>query len=374
MRIRLFGQRNILGMGVHFSAFATGLRSMRILGTVVEEFDALDTAALAKAHSTSKSSDINIWFFPLPAMSAFAGTRIIWAIFEADVLPDKFIRELSSAHAVWVPSEWGRRVLIDNGLPAGLVDVIPEGVSASAFHPFIRTDVSTAAANFYFLAVGKYEQRKGYEALLEGFRQAFGANPAVRLMIKGDFFLKRDEKKIALEKLVSSMGISNVHLLWGSWSPELVFGLYNKADCFVFPSRAEGWGLPLIEAIASGLPVISTYYSGHTEYLSQIRGGFREIDFDLTPITDPEFLGYWGGQPEGRVPSWAAPSAESVAYHMTRVVENRVAERGRAFENSLKIRSQFDWQVMLDRALASLIRRGLMHPQVGFNGAPFNDI
>jgi hypothetical protein len=51
-----------------------------------------------------------------------------------------------------------------------------------------------------------------------------------------------------------------------------------------------------------------------------------------------------------------------------------VAERGRAFENSLKIRSQFDWQVMLDRALASLIRRGLMRPQVGFNGAPFNDI
>lgn len=374
MRIRLYGQRNVLGGGIHFSAFATGLRSMNVVGSVVEEVDALNPVALANARTTSRTTDINIWFIPIPAMHAFAGATIIWAIFESDVLPSKFIRDLASAHVIWVPSAWGRDVLVRNGLLPQQIDVVPEGVSASTYHPFLRGDRSARDDIFYFLALGKYEQRKGYESLLAGFKQAFEGNPAVRLIIKGDFFLKSEEKRVALQRLVSATGVRNVSLLWGNWSSELIFGLYNKADCFVFPSRAEGWGLPLIEAIASGLPVISTYYSGHTEYLSRIRGRFREIDFQLEPIADREYLQYWDDMPPGRPPHWAAPSAESVAYHMTRVLENRSEERSAALQNSLEIRTSFNWQGMLDKALHCLVRRGLVKLHVEFTGAPFNDL
>ena len=42
------------------------------------------------------------------------------------------------------------------------------------------------------------------------------------------------------------MGLSNVQMLWGEFNPDMLFALYNHADAFVFPSRAEGWGLPQI--------------------------------------------------------------------------------------------------------------------------------
>lgn len=374
MKIRLFGQRNILGMGVHFSAFASGLKSMRAIGTIVEEFDILNPDAVQSARASSRKDDVNIWFFGHELMTSFSGRNVAWAIFETDVLPLNYVRSFAGADAVWVPSAWARDVLIGNGLPASMVDIVPEGVNGSDYHPFLRERRTNPTGVFNFLAVGKYEARKGYEALLEGFGKAFRGDPTVRLIIKGDYFLKHGQKKIALETLVNSSGLRNVLLVWGSWNSDMLFGLYNKADCFVFPSRAEGWGLPLIEAIACGLPIVATYYSGHTEYLSKIRGNFREIDYTLEAVRDQEFLGYWKNMPPGREPKWAEPSADSIAYQMQRVREGYQDEQQRALQNSARIRSEFDWQTMVDLAMDALSRRRLLELKMVFPGAPFNEL
>ena len=45
--------------------------------------------------------------------------------------------------------------------------------------------------------------------------------------------------------------------------------LYRSADCFVLPTRGEGWGLPILEAMACGLPVIATDWSAHTDFMNQ---------------------------------------------------------------------------------------------------------
>ena len=104
------------------------------------------------------------------------------------------------------------------------------------------------------------------------------------------------------------LGLRNVVPISGALSTSDMALLYNNYDALIFPSRAEGWGLPLIEAIACGLPVISTYYSGHAEYLSAIDGQFVRLDHQLQPINCPEFLQHWkaGGQ-------WAVASPDEIA-------------------------------------------------------------
>jgi glycosyltransferase involved in cell wall biosynthesis len=54
--------------------------------------------------------------------------------------------------------------------------------------------------------------------------------------------------------------------------------LYRACDVFVLPTRAEGWGLPLIEAVAAGLPIITTMHSGHTEFLQHVTDSVLPVD------------------------------------------------------------------------------------------------
>jgi glycosyltransferase involved in cell wall biosynthesis len=134
--------------------------------------------------------------------------------------------------------------------------------------------------------------------------------------------------------------------------------LYNNYDAMVFPSRAEGWGLPLIEAIACGLPVISTYYSGHTEYLSAINGQFVRLDHQLHPITCCEFLRHWksGGQ-------WAVSSAEEIAAKLVFLKENYGSFQKQAMAASQTIRDHFSWRHAAEQAVSSLRSAGFFQWQ-----------
>ena len=369
MKIRLLGQRNALGGGVHFAEFANELKSLRLLGSVVEEVDAAQLPALEDAVRRSTPEDINIWFWRHPAVSFIKGVRVLWAIFESDRLPADYVAYLrDNAHVGWVPSEWGKGVLVEAGIDPAIIDVVPEGVNPRNYHPFLRPKREPGAKPFRFLSVGKFEERKAYRALLEAFKQAFDNDPDVQLILKADYFLKFEQKKAELEALVRSMGLSNVQMLWGEFNPDMLFALYNHADAFVFPSRAEGWGLPLIEAMATGLPVITTFYSGHTEFLRRVEDSILKVDYDLEVIDDPEFHGYWPQLRETGA-RWAAPRVQSIADNMRRVVAERASYEAAGLRVSHAVRLGFAWQQAAEHAYSLLRQRGLASVSVNFGGA-----
>ena len=367
MKIRLLGQRNALGGGVHFAEFANELKSLRLLGSVVEEVDAAQLPALENAVRQSTPEDVNIWFWRHPAVSYIKGTRVLWAIFESDRLPADYVAYLrDNAHVVWVPSEWGKGVLVEAGINPAIIDVVPEGVNPRNYHPFLRAKRDPGAKPFRFLSVGKYEERKAYRALLEGFAHAFGNNSDVQLILKADYFLKFEQKKAELEALVRSMGLSNVQMLWGEFNPDMLFALYNHADAFVFPSRAEGWGLPLIEAMATGLPVITTFYSGHTEFLRHVESSILKVDYDLEVINDPEFHGYW---PQLRVTGarWAAPRVESIAKNMIEMISNYQEFTRQGIYSAETLSRLVSWEAAVCVALSCLRRREIFRSAVRFD-------
>src|SRR5207247_1086784 len=78
-----------------------------------------------------------------------------------------------------------------------------------------------------------------------------------------------DVKKeiVALELPVDRPAIAL--LLNHQYPPHALAALYRSADCFVLPSRGEGWGMPLLEAMACGLPVIATDWSGPRDFLKE---------------------------------------------------------------------------------------------------------
>ena len=200
---------------------------------------------------------------------------------------------------------------------------------------------------------GKKETRKGFDELLEGFKIAFGSDATTELHLKADYFwggqAEAKAKQDELAHQIDDLGLTNVASISSALSTSDMALLYNNYDAMIFPSRAEGWGLPLIEAIACGLPVISTYHSGHTEYLAAIDGQFVRLDHQLHPITCPEFLQHWksGGQ-------WAVASPAEIAAKLVFLKEHYSSFQKHAMTASQTIRDHFSWRHAAEQAVGSL--------------------
>lgn len=366
MRIRFFGQQNILGGGLFFSEFLRAARELSVVGAWIEAIDPDSPEQLKKAIDSSRSDDLNVWFWAHHGLSRVRGVNVVWAIFESTRLPGEYVDFIGrNSTLIWVPSEWGRGVLVANGLDGDRIDVVPEGVCNRTFHPFLREPRPPRPSPFRFLAIGKFEERKGLRQLIEAFGNTFAPDDAVELHIKADYFLDHERKRAAMEALVAESGTPNIKLLFGAFSKQDMLALYCLADAFVFPSRAEGWGLPLIEAMACGVPSIATFHSGQTEYLLPVRDDLLLIEHVLEPITDPDFVRWWPSS-EGDHGLWACPDPASFARCLQGMVANYPAMMIKASQASEVIRKRFDWSQSVTRAFRSLGTRGLIRTHIKF--------
>ena len=135
MKIRLIGQRNQYGIGVHYSNFADALKRLSYLGDLVEEVDCDNQDDVWSAARHSQPEDINISFVSMPIQGHYKGANIQWVVFESTRVPPTIMSTMLAADQVWVPSEWGRQVLIENGADTDRCHVMPEGVDSSKYHP-----------------------------------------------------------------------------------------------------------------------------------------------------------------------------------------------------------------------------------------------
>jgi len=126
------------------------------------------------------------------------------------------------------------------------------------------------SGNPIYLTVGGIEPRKNSIALLQAFAQTLTYFPQAQLVIAGgatlfDYQDYRDRFFAEVDRL----GIGKSLVLPGVIAEADLPLLYHAADAFVFPSLKEGWGLVVLEAIASGLPVITSRQPPFTEFLSE---------------------------------------------------------------------------------------------------------
>ena len=351
MKIYLFGQRNNLGGGTHFGGFVDAMKSLAVIGERVEEVE-VSGKKISPVFSQIQPGDVSVFFFPTLSEQFVKGTIVKWGIFETDSLPDEYISYLKRSHLIWVPSQWAKTVLISHGLDGDHIHIVHEGVNPDIYHPYCRPKSSTSKS-FRFFMCGKKETRKGFDELLAGFKIAFGGDKTTELYLKADYFwvgqTQSDAKQDELSRQIDRLGLTNVVPVSGALSTSDMALLYNSYDAMIFPSRAEGWGLPLIEAIACGLPVISTFYSGHGEYLNAIEGQFVRLDHQLQPISCPEFLQHWraGGQ-------WAVVSPEEIASKLVFLKENYNSFQQHAMTASQTIRDHFSWRHAAEQAVGSL--------------------
>lgn len=185
------------------------------------------------------------------------------------LLARRMKREYETADYITVLSDFARQSFVSAGTPANRVLQTPLGVNQERFKPAQRRDDI-----FRVLYVGRIELLKGIQYLLKAFQDA--NLPNAELCLVGPVM---PEMKPVLERFTSpSIRIT------GAVSREDLVEIYQQGDVFVFPTTNDAFGLVLIEAMASGLPIIATPNSVAPEAIDHGVEGY------LVPIRSPEAI------------------------------------------------------------------------------------
>ena len=270
--------------------------------------------------------------------------KIGYTMLEVDGFPPEWVRQANRMDEVWVPSAFNREGFLRCGLRRP-VHVMPLGVDAHYFHPAIVAHPNPAG-EFVFLSVFEWGERKEPWLLLKTFNDVFTASEPVRLVCKimnRDPSIKLKEEIRQLELRASGGKISYLFNL--EFPHQQLGSLYRSADCFVAASRGEGWDMPLMEAMACGVPAIATDWGAHTEFVHEGIGYPLRIQGTVPAVAKcPYYAGF----------SWADPDSEHLRHLLRHVYENRDQARSRGLAAAREIAQRWTWPQAARRIVARL--------------------
>ena len=190
-----------------------------------------------------------------------SGSLVVIQPWEYGALPKAWVDAAKNVDEFWVPSPLVRHMYLDSGIAPEKVRVVPNGVDSKKFRPGVRPLSLKTRKKFKFLFVGGTIFRKGPDILLEAYAKTFTAADDVCLVIKdfgGDSFYQGQTAEVAIRAFQQKPSAPEILYLKDSISSEAMPSLYTACDCLVLPYRGEGFGMPVLEAMACGLPVIVT--------------------------------------------------------------------------------------------------------------------
>lgn len=256
---------------------------------------------------------------------------IFSTVWETTRLPPYYVEHIARADQVWVPTAWGRELFIGSGMDASRIRVVPEGVDATRFVPSSRPRERRV---FRFLSVGKWEERKGAADLVSTFLREFHPDEPVELVMHAHhpFYPNRDVRELVADAMRAEGREGARVVVSDPVDFDGLVRLMQSSDAFVLPTRAEAWGLPMLEAMACGLPCIVTDYGGHrafanarNSYLIDVQG--MEYAYDAVDFSHRSAFG-----------RWARPDLDHLARLMRHVVRHPKEARkkgGRARHDAL---------------------------------------
>lgn len=211
-----------------------------------------------------------------------AEIKLAYVAWEESVYPKHFVKECNKQlHGILVTSEHVRRVLRDSGIKLPM-KVVNLGVKWND-HPNKKYQVKTKK-QFKFLHISSAHYRKGVDILLKAYFEQFTQEDDVCLVLK--LF---PNPHVRVRELIAELKQENSPEVELIEDPDLtddeIYSLYYQCDSVVLPSRAEGFGIPMAEAMHAKLPLITTGYSGHMDFCSE--DNCFLVDFDIVRSESP---------------------------------------------------------------------------------------
>jgi glycosyltransferase involved in cell wall biosynthesis len=211
---------------------------------------------------------------------------------ETDKIPDIWVQHLNRMDLVLVPCS----VNLDAVRKSGVIVPVEKVHYATDVEkykkgakPYILPGMDT---HFKFLSIFQFSKKKAFDALLKAYLTEFNADDDVCLMVKTYFGPKDTQEHFnkiagliqAMKELLRLKSYPKIHLIHGLMSHEDIDRLYATGDCYVLPSRGEGWGVPHLDALGHGLQAIATKGTGPEEFINPACGWL--VESHDSPVLD----------------------------------------------------------------------------------------
>ncbi len=301
-----------------------------------------------------------------------AQANVMRTMFETDSIPADWVGRLNQMDEVWVPASFNRETFTRAGVSVP-VEVVPGGVDGSLFRPGLRPLRVHGVRGTVFLSIFEWSYRKGWDVILSAWAAAFGPDDDASLVLRtapheGSCFDPNERIDAFLESIGKSRrDVAPIIVLDRPLSLTDLPRLYAAADVYVSASRGEGWGRPMIEAMACRLPTVATRWSGNLEFMDDENSVLLDIE-GLRAIDGRAEFAFYRGH------SWAEPSVEHLVEVMTRLeadaeYRTRIGARARA-----DVERKWQWQqvsgVLAERIDALAERTGMRRTGVFSPASP----
>jgi glycosyltransferase involved in cell wall biosynthesis len=253
------------------------------------------------------------------------------------------------------PSRWSAQGFYNCGFKSEQVAVVPHGVDTGTFRaadPLVRAGtrakLPVACDAFVFLAIGgAMTGNKGIDVLLRAFAEVCRRHPEARLVLKGADALYKSKGLLGArinELSTAERDRVRERLIYfgGSFPHRDMARLYQAADVYVSPYRAEGFNMPVLEAAACGLPVICTRGGSTEDFVTD--GFTRRIDSTRVAV-----------QIEGREATRLEPNLEHLAALMSSAIEDHAWRSHAAQAGPEHVRAHYTWDLIVQKLVRELL-------------------
>lgn len=261
------------GLGIASREYVKALKGLGVRTTV--------GGTGRRAKSASKKRKVLIYHYVPHTLNVrkerkHFDTIIVNTVWETTRIQKRWVGPINQADAVCVPSQQNKRALRASGIRIPIF-IVPHGVHARLFAPRKKPLPSKKANRpFTFISIFGFQHRKNPETLLRAYWEEFSAADSVRLIIKTEGYSPQENERwirgriqaykarLGIRKRTAPLQIIARHI-----DAKSLRNLYARGDVFVLPTRGEGVGLPFLEAMAGGIPVIATGWGGHMDFLNR---------------------------------------------------------------------------------------------------------